>query len=596
MDLKQLKESISLLERVSDSQLKQIGPDTYRVNPCPICGHKDHFTIYAKSNTYSSFSGCCRGGSIIDYLVEVEDMDQAQAISKAKELAGVADSPEAEGEPIEKMALPIVDKAQQNNDYYYNRGLTDKTIEKYRLGYLPDGHSLGTAFKYYLPVSDTFYIMRSDKDGKERYRNAGKPELFNAKYLQDPSLTGGFIFVTEGLFDALSLEELERPAISLNSNSMADTFIKAVEDNRERLGCKTFVLALDNDNPGRETTAKIKAALEAMEMPHIGFDCRDYKDINEWLIDSPQGLREALEAIPLEGTSYQYLKDFFEADQVKRMGEPDIKTNFHTLDRTLGGGLYPGLYVLGSISSLGKTALALQMADRIAEQEQPVLFFSLEMGRYELTCRSLTRVFFEQTQNKELTTGHVLRSQYHGDDLYPMPAFQRALEAYRDGPAKHLTLLEGDFDIDVIKLKRQVKDHIYRTGKKPVVMIDYLQVLRPLDMKMNEKQTVDFNIIGLKRMARDIDTPVVVVSSFNRASYNGQAAFEAFKESGSIEYTADVVMAMQLRGKSDKDDTNELKNRDPRPLELVILKNRRGKAYEVIPLDYWPRQNYFAEL
>jgi hypothetical protein len=38
-----------------------------------------------------------------------------------------------------------------------------------------------------------------------------------------------------------------------------------------------------------------------------------------------------------------------------------------------------------------------------------------------------------------------------------------------------------------------------------------------------------------------------------------------------------------------------LKSKDPRPLDMVILKNRRGRAYEVIPLNYWPRQNYFAE-
>lgn len=57
------------------------------VNPCPACGKKDHF-ILNKNNTYFSFSGCCKGGSIIDYLMEVEGMDQKVAIKKVLNQTG----------------------------------------------------------------------------------------------------------------------------------------------------------------------------------------------------------------------------------------------------------------------------------------------------------------------------------------------------------------------------------------------------------------------------------------------------------------------------------------------------------------------------
>jgi hypothetical protein len=57
----------------------------------------------------------------------------------------------------------------------------------------------------------------------------------------------------------------------------------------------------------------------------------------------------------------------------------------------------------------------------------------------------------------------------------------------------------------------------------------------------------------------------------------------------------DLPLALQLRKNGD-DDINELKNREPRPLELVLLKNRRDMAYQAIDLDYWPEQNYFAEV
>ncbi|MDZ4132273.1 MAG: DnaB-like helicase C-terminal domain-containing protein, partial [Dethiobacteria bacterium] len=261
----------------------------------------------------------------------------------------------------------------------------------------------------------------------------------------------------------------------------------------------------------------------------------------------------------------------------------------------LGGGLYPGLYVLGAISSLGKTALALQMADKIAAQGLPVLFFSLEMGRYEMTCRSLARVMFEQGSAKDLTTGNVLKTTYRGQDLYSQDFFQLAMHAYKEGPAKNLVIEEGNFDLDINKLRQLVAEHTGRTGVKPVVIVDYLQVLRPIDMRITEKQHIDMTIVELKRISRDLDMPVIAVSSFNRANYKTDVTFEAFKESGAIEYTADVVLALQLRKNGDE-DINKLKNQEPRPLELVLLKNRRGKAYDVISLDYWPKQNYFVEV
>ena len=224
-----------------------------------------------------------------------------------------------------------------------------------------------------------------------------------------------------------------------------------------------------------------------------------------------------------------------------------------------------------------------------------MLFFSLEMGRYEMTCRSLARALYEQGGNKEITTGHILKTNYKGQDVYSQDYFQAALESYREGPAKHITLQEGNYDLDINTLRQIVNEHIGRTGKRPVIFVDYLQVLKPIDLRITEKQHIDMTIVELKRLSRDLDLPVIAVSSFNRANYKTDVTFEAFKESGAIEYTADVVLALQLRKNGD-DDINELKNREPRPLELVLLKNRRGKAFQVIDLDYWPKQNFFAEV
>jgi KaiC/GvpD/RAD55 family RecA-like ATPase len=618
MQLDDLKLKVSLLEYIeqsgSGSSIEKAGQNVYRINPCPVCGHKDHFTIYPGTNSYNSFSDCCKGGSIIDYMIEVEGMEQTQAIDKLKAMAGeekikkvsernkqdpVIREKEVESKSMaesdkKELALLVMKAAQNQTNYYEKRGLGEKIINSYRLGYLPEGHIFGNSFKYVLPVSDQFVILRSDNEN-DRYRNIGNTAILNSRYLEDSKLTDKQIFITEGYFDALSLEEIGYKAVALNSTAMSDSLIKIIEDNKIKLQEKQFVLALDNDQGGRETTAKLKEALFEMDLPFSELKINRYKDINEYLINDRSGLIKEIKAMPFKGTTYEYLKEGFELDQLKRINEPDIKTGLPILDQTLGGGLYPALYVLGAISSLGKTALALQIADKIAEQGQPVLFFSLEMGRYEMTCRSLTRVLYEQGRNGEITTGNVLKTNYKGLDLYSQDYFQEALNHYREGPAKNLTLQEGNYDLDINLLRMMVKEHIGRTGARPVVFVDYLQVLRPIDLRMTEKQHIDLTIVELKRLSRDLDLPVIAVSSFNRANYKTDVTFEAFKESGAIEYTADVVLAMQLRKNGD-DDINELKNREPRPLELVLLKNRRGRAYQVINVDYWPKQNFFAEV
>jgi len=612
MHLEALKEKVKLLDYVKNNggQIEKAGQNVYRLNPCPVCGHKDHFTIYPENNSYYSFSGCCEGGSIIDFMMEVEKLNQSQAIEKLKSLAGVEQNKEPFQDPgreqrnqdiprlnpdEKKETKALVEKAANNHtDYYYKRGLTEKTIKNYNLGYLPGGHKYGPSFKYVLPVSDQFVILRSDND-QDRYRNIGNTEIFNSRYIKDPSLTGRQIFITEGFFDALSLEELDLPAMALNSTAMSETLINMVREYKDKLKEKLFVLALDDDQGGWETADKLKTALRELKLAYAELDLKGYKDVNTFLQEDKEGLQKAIDKMPLKGTLYEYLQEDFELDQIKRINEPDIMTGLPQLDRNLGGGLYPGLYVLGAISSLGKTALALQVADKIAEQGLNVLFFSLEMGRYEMTCRSLARVLFEQNGHRDITTGNVLKTSYNGQDLYSQAFFKKALETYKEGPARHMALYEGNFDLDINALKQQVDEYINITGKKPVIFVDYLQVLRPLDLRMSEKQHIDLTIVELKRISRDLDVPVIAISSFNRANYKTDVAFEAFKESGAIEYTADVVLAMQLR-KNEDDDISEVKNREPRPLELVLLKNRRGRPYEVIAMDYWPKQNYFVEI
>ena len=214
-----------------------------------------------------------------------------------------------------------------------------------------------------------------------------------------------------------------------------------------------------------------------------------------------------------------------------------------------------------------------------------------------MVCRSLARTVFERTGgSKDISTGNFIKNTLEKPgDLFNNGEVLKAYENYVTYAGKNLNILQGNFDLDVHKIREQVEEYKALTGCRPVVFIDYLQVVRPLDMRLTEKQHIDLAIVELKRLSRDLDIPVFVVSSFNRMSYNTEVDMAAFKESGSIEYTADCILALQIR-KGEEENINVVKNKEPRPLDLVLLKNRRGKAFDNIALDYWPKVNFFNEV
>lgn len=144
-----------------------------------------------------------------------------------------------------------------------------------------------------------------------------------------------------------------------------------------------------------------------------------------------------------------------------------------------------------------------------------------------------------------------------------------------------------------------------QNGRVPkLVIVDYLQIMASHNNKFNlsEKQIVDKNITELKRICRDRDVAIIVVSSLNRDSYKDgeEVTLKSFKESGGIEYSCDVLMGLQLLGMKNNDQNDDkayenLLNASIRKVELVILKNRAYKAREKIYFDYHTKFDCFLE-
>ena len=274
-----------------------------------------------------------------------------------------------------------------------------------------------------------------------------------------------------------------------------------------------------------------------------------------------------------------------------------IPTGFTELDNVLGGGMFEGLYFVGALSSLGKTTFTLQIADQVAKQGHDVLIISLEMARNELMAKSISRNTYLVNSNYAKTTRGITTAAYYkhySDD--DRACINQAINDYAKY-AKHIFIEESVGNTTVEEVKRLIEQHIQVTGNKPLVIIDYVQILRPSDPRMSDKQSVDYNVMELKRISREFKIPIVGISSLNRTSYSQKIAMTSFKESGAIEYSSDVLIGLQLEGAGVEGfDPDKAKMADPRSIELVILKNRNGKTGVKVAYGFKAKYNIFEEL
>ena len=282
---------------------------------------------------------------------------------------------------------------------------------------------------------------------------------------------------------------------------------------------------------------------------------------------------------------------------------PYIPTGFNKLDDIFDGGLYEGLYIVGAISSLGKTTFITQIADQIAQNGTDVLIFSLEMARTELMSKSISRHTLQEVlnnggdmRNAKTARGITTGKKYERYSNTEMELITSAIKTYADY-ASRIYISEGIGDIGAAEIRDAVRKHIAFTGNTPVVVIDYLQILAPADVRATDKQNTDKAVMELKRISRDFKLPILGISSFNRENYSNAVTMAAFKESGAIEYSSDVLIGLQLKGAGEKGfNATEEKRKNPREIELVILKNRNGRTGDTVDFSYYPMFNYFAEL
>ena len=528
-------------------------------------------------------------------------------------------------------------KSDKGKAYLKARGISIDTAIKYKLGFTDyyGRNGLNTP-ALIIPTGPDSFTARSTTNNDNHYKirkeAAGEAGIFNIECL---NAAPPLVFIVEGEIDALSIIQAGRPAIATGGGTSINNLTKVLKEYPAQ-DLPLFVILPDNDrlpdgapdfatNKGHAQGVKLMLDLKAAGIPALLFDTTDpdwpadIKDANEFMQRDIIAFTEKLEAIATEainkplGRAADFLQDFI--DQAAG-ATPPISTGFSNLDDIIEGGLHPGLIVLGAISSLGKTTFVLNMAENIAAAGKDVLFISLEMSRFELIAKLISRktALYCLKEGKQMSIAKTnlgisdfsRRAHYSREEL---ELIERCFTDFQAGAAEHLFIQEGIGNIGTADIRRYVQRHIKATGNTPVIMIDYAQIMAPEEVRLSDKQAIDRNIVELKRISRDYNTPVVAISSFNRENYLTPVNMAAFKESGSLEYSSDILIGLQYfgmdfyEGETEKQRAvrigslrkeNRLAAAEGKPIkiQLKVLKNRSGRITDT-GFNYFPKFNLY---
>ena len=475
-------------------------------------------------------------------------------------------------------AFPYKEGGGRSDPYFTGRGLSDEIVQRFGL-VVENGYAVLPVFAE--GVCRSVCRRAIDPAVEPRYQNSrGAMQLWNSAAMEHAAEKA--LFVTEGIFDALSLEELGFPAVALCGAANTGKLVQKIDEYVPVAWPERVILAGDADAAGQGMNEKLREQLTARGIACAVLALPDgCKDVNEALVQNRDALQAACEAAIAPQTVQEQLtlEDEFLAYLGRRGGAAVMSTGIAGLDKALDGGLHAGLTVLGAVSSMGKTSLMLQMADTLAAAGRNVLFITIEMSRMELIAKSAVR-------------GTKERARPLLDGKLPEEKVRGLISAYRQKTGGRVELWEPDAPLTPAFLDEKVSAFCEQ-HENPVLFLDYLQLVAPARAGMTEKQTADAAVAMLKQLARRYDMPVMAASSLNREAYrpgSAEPGLSAFKESGSVEYSADLLLVLKYRTDADK----EIKT-GPRHLALTILKNRFGATGESIPLDYEPEKELFRD-
>jgi replicative DNA helicase len=255
-------------------------------------------------------------------------------------------------------------------------------------------------------------------------------------------------------------------------------------------------------------------------------------------------------------------------DRVQEMADnpndiTGVPTGFYDLDRLTSGFQAGDMIVLAARPSMGKTALAINIAEHVAlHEELPVAVFSMEMGASQLAVRIVGSI--GRIDQMHLRTGKLTDDEW--------PRLTEAIEKLRN-VSLHIDETPG---LTVSELRANARRLARQCGGKlGLIVVDYLQLMSVSSSMSEENRATAVGEIsrGLKMLAKELQCPVMALSQLSRgveSRTDKRPMMSDLRESGAIEQDADVIMFIY------RDDYYNKDSKEPGVAEIIISKQRNG--------------------
>lgn len=312
--------------------------------------------------------------------------------------------------------------------------------------------------------------------------------------------------------------------------------------------------------------AMMRALIEASsEIGELGYDeSRDLENLLDsaekriYEVTSSPTLRKFIAIREALGEAWERFDNLHKGEYEMR----GVPTGFTALDNLLAGFQRSDLIILAARPSMGKTALALDIARQTAIQHQtPVGIFSLEMSSQQLVDRMLAAE--ARVDAWKLRTGKITTDDEFERIRDAMERLSKAPIYIDDAPATNALSM------------RSVARRLKRESGIGLLIVDYLQLMTPTSNRSLESLVQQVTEISrsLKTLARELDVPVLALSQLSRAieTRRGRPRLSDLRDSGSIEQDADVVMFIH-----NEDRYNENKEERSNVSEILVEKHRNG--------------------
>ena len=243
------------------------------------------------------------------------------------------------------------------------------------------------------------------------------------------------------------------------------------------------------------------------------------------------------------------------ADELSKGKVTRVATHIRTLDYFTYGGFNGGnLVILAARPSVGKTTIAMQIAQAASADNNKTLVFSLEMTKKELVQRLLQ------------STGLVSQYELVTHDIN-WDNYEKAL-----GMVVNSNLIINDDAYNIHDIRHKIITSVKTQGVK-MVLIDYLQLIKGADQRMSMNDQVGELTSALKQTAKQCNIPIIVLSQLSRENVRENRSPQLYdlRDSGCIEQDADIVVMLERS----KDDMGAIIDNK---IDMWIRKNRAGKC------------------